>query len=81
VFITGNVTRPGTYPLIGEMTVLQLIAIAGGFQEYADDKHIVVIRTENGRQQYQKFNYKDVVKQKRTAQNIVLKPGDTVVVP
>jgi polysaccharide export outer membrane protein len=81
VFITGNVAKPATYPLNGEMTVLQLIAVAGGLQEYADSKHIVIIRIENGRQQHHKFNYKDVIGQKRTADNIALKPGDTVVVP
>ena len=81
VFITGSVAKPATYPLNGEMTVLQLIAVAGGLQEYADAKNIVVIRTEDGRQQYFKFNYKDVISQKRAAQNVVLKPGDTVVVP
>jgi polysaccharide export outer membrane protein len=81
VFITGNVAKPATYPLNNEMTVLQLIAVAGGILEYADAKHIVVIRTENGRQQYHKFNYKDVVSQKYTVQNISLQPGDTVVVP
>jgi len=81
VYINGNVARPNMYPLVGDMTVLQLIAVAGGLQEYADSKNIKVIRTENGRQQYYKFNYKDVVNQKRTTDNIVLKPGDTVVVP
>lgn len=81
VFITGNVTRPGTYPLAGGINVLQLIALAGGLLEYADAKHIVVMRTEQGRQQTYKFNYKDVIKQKHVEQNIALKPGDTVVVP
>jgi polysaccharide export outer membrane protein len=81
VFITGNVAKPAAYPLNGEMTVLQLIAVAGGLQEYADSKNIVIIQTEGGRQQYRKFNYKDVIRQKHAAQNIVLKPGDTVVVP
>ena len=80
-FITGNVAKPGTYALATNMTVLQLIALAGGLQEYADSKHIVVIRTENGRQQYHPFNYNEVVKQKRPRENIVLEPGDTVVVP
>ena len=46
MFITGQVAKPGTYPLIGDMTVLQLIALAGGLLEYADAKNIVVIRTE-----------------------------------
>lgn len=81
VFITGNVGKPGTYPLSGEMNVLQLIALAGGLAEYADTKNIVVMRNESGRQQSFKFNYKDVVKQKNVQQNIVLKPGDTIVVP
>jgi len=81
VFITGNVAKPGTYDLVGDLTVLQLIAMAGGLQEYADAKGIVVLRTENGRQQSHKFNYKDVIRQKHVEQNMVLKPGDTVVVP
>ena len=81
VFITGNVAKPSSYPLATDMNVLQLIAQAGGLLEYADSEEIVVIRTESGRQQYHKFNYKDVVRQKRTEQNIQLKPGDTVVVP
>ena len=49
VFITGNVAKAGTYPLTGDMTVLQLIAVAGGLLEYADSKNIVVMRTEDGR--------------------------------
>jgi polysaccharide export outer membrane protein len=81
VYITGNVAKPATYSLMGDMTVLQLIAMAGGLQEYAGAKSIVIIRAEGGRQQYHNFNYKDVVKQKHVEQNIVLKPGDTVVVP
>ena len=81
VFITGNVAKPGTYPLGENMTVLQLIALAGGVQEYADSKHIVVIRKDGGREQYFHFNYKDVLRQKNPQQNIVLRPGDTVVVP
>ena len=81
VFITGNVAKPGTYPLTTGMKVLQCIALAGGVLEYADTKNIVVIRNESGRQQYHKFNYNDVIRQKRTEQNRELKPGDTIVVP
>jgi polysaccharide biosynthesis/export protein len=81
VFITGNVAKPATYPLNNDMTVLQLIAVAGGLQDWADAKNILVVRTVDGRQQFHKFNYKDVKNQKQTAQNIALKPGDTVVVP
>lgn len=81
VYITGNVLKPGNYPLTGEMSVLQLIAVAGGLQEYADSKKIVVMRKEEGRDRNFAFNYKDVTKQKNLQQNISLKPGDTVIVP
>ena len=81
VFITGNVAKPGSYSLAGEMNVMQLIALAGGLQEYANSKKIVVMRMENGRQVSRPFNYKDVVQQKRLEQNIQLRAGDTVIVP
>ena len=81
VHILGNVGKAGTYPLAGDMTVLQLIAQAGGLQEYADSKHITVMRKEDGKDVALKFNYKDVMKQKNMQQNILLKPGDTVIVP
>ena len=81
VYVTGNVAKPATYALNGDTTVLQLIAMAGGLQEYADSKHIVVIRNDGAKTQYLKFNYNEVIKQKNPAQNVVLKPGDTVVVP
>jgi polysaccharide biosynthesis/export protein len=81
VHILGNVGKAGTYPLTGDMTVLQLIASAGGLQEYADEKHITVMRKEDGKDRVFKFNYKDVIHQKKLQQNIVLKPGDTVIVP
>jgi polysaccharide export outer membrane protein len=80
VFITGNVAKPGPYPLNGDMTVLQLVAVSGGLLEYADAKNILVMRNENGRQESYKFNYNDVTHQKHLEQNIPLKPGDTVVV-
>jgi polysaccharide biosynthesis/export protein len=81
VYVTGMVVKGGTFPLSGDMTVMQAIALAGGLQEYADSKNIVIIRKEKGQERYFKFNYKDVLKQKNVEQNILLKPGDTVVVP
>ena len=81
VYITGNVGKPGTYALTTDMNVLQLLAQAGGLLDYADNKNIVVIRTEAGRQHHYKFNYNDVIKRKRPEQNIALKPGDMIVVP
>lgn len=80
-FITGEVTRPGEYSLNTQITVLQLIAQAGGFTPFAKTESIVVLRTMNGAQQRLKFRYKEVLQGKKTEQNIALQPGDTVVVP
>jgi polysaccharide export outer membrane protein len=81
VFITGEVNRPGPYPLTSATTVMQLIATAGGLREFANSKKIVIMRKENGKPISLAFNYKDVVSGKNLTQNIELKPGDTVVVP
>jgi polysaccharide export outer membrane protein len=81
VFITGQVATPGAYPLTGPRTVLQLIALAGGLTEYADEKNISIMREENGTTRTFKFNYRDVSKGKNLDQNVQLQPGDTVVVP
>lgn len=81
VFITGEVIRPGSYPLNAPTTVLQLIATAGGLQEYAKSKEISILRLDAGRTLFFRFNYKDVMKQRNVDQNIKLQPGDTVVIP
>jgi len=81
VFITGQVARPGPYNLTSPMTVVQLIAFAGGLLEYADAKNIVIMRTENANPTSYRFNYKEVSERKNLKQNIQLKPGDTVIVP
>lgn len=81
IFITGMVNKIGSFALTAPTTVLQLISMAGGLQDYADEENIRVVRTEKGRQMSYRFNYKDVIKGRRLDQNIVLQPGDTVVVP
>jgi polysaccharide export outer membrane protein len=81
VFITGQVNKPGPYALTGPTTVLQLIAMAGGVNDYAKSQDIVVMRVENGKPVTYPFNYKDLARRKNLKQNIDLKPGDTVVVP
>jgi polysaccharide biosynthesis/export protein len=80
VFVVGEVGKPGAFPLASDMTVLQLIAEAGGLLEHANKKDIVVVRTENGRETRFKFNYNDVLKGKKPAQNLTLQPGDTLLV-
>lgn len=81
VFITGEVEKPGTYPITGPTTVVQLLAMAGGLKEFADGKDILIMRTEGGRQVAYRFNYRWVLKGLNLRQNIELKPGDTVIVP
>ena len=81
VHITGMVGKPGAYGLPTGMTVVQLIASAGGLHEFADSKKIMIVRIEGGKQVAYKFNYKDFVNGKNLKQNIELRPGDTVVVP
>ena len=81
VFITGEIAGPGTYPLSSSMTVMQLIATAGGLREYAKKDKIVIMRFENGEDTLYRFNYKHIIEGKDVLQNIRLKPGDTVIVP
>jgi polysaccharide export outer membrane protein len=80
--ILGQVSKPGTYPLTNASTVLDAIAIAGGFRDFAKQKSIYVLRQNpDGGQSRLPFNYKDVIKGKNSAQNIKLQPRDTIVVP
>jgi polysaccharide biosynthesis/export protein len=81
VYILGEMTRPGAYPLLPGMTVLQALSSAGGFTPFANTKKIYVLRNEGGKQEKFPFNYKDVVKGKNASENIVLKAGDQIVVP
>lgn len=80
VFVIGEVAKPGPVMLTSEMNVLQVISEAGGFLEHANKGNVAIVRSENGREQRLKFNYKDVVKGKNVEQNIVLRPGDTILV-
>jgi polysaccharide export outer membrane protein len=81
VYITGEVTKAGAYPLLPQMTILQALSSAGGFTQFANMKKIYMFRTVDGKQVKFPFNYKDVINGKNTDQNVVLKPGDTIVVP
>lgn len=80
VFVTGEVVHSGPLALLPHMTMLQALAQAG-FTQFANLKSIYLLRTENGKQVKLPFNYKDVVKGNHPEQNILLKPGDTLVVP
>jgi polysaccharide export outer membrane protein len=79
VYVTGEVARPGAYPLLPNMTALQALTSGGGFTQFANLKKIYILRTESGKQVKHPFNYKDVVNGK--AEDFPLRPGDTIVVP
>ncbi len=81
IFVLGKVNSPGKYPLTGPTTVLQALAEAGGLAEWAKGGDIVILRNENGKQVKIEFNYDDVSRGKHLEQNILLEPGDTIVVP
>jgi polysaccharide biosynthesis/export protein len=80
--ILGEVVKPGSYPLISKTTIVDAIATAGGLRDFAKRKGIYVLRRDPGGYEFKYFfNYQDFIKGKNTAQNISLKPNDTVVVP
>ena len=82
VNILGMVARPGAYLLTSSTTVLDAVAMAGGFKDFAKQKSIYVLRqAPDGTQNRLPFNYKEVIKGKNPEQNIRLQAGDTVVVP
>jgi polysaccharide export outer membrane protein len=80
IFVAGEVAHPGAMALLPNMTMLQALSSAG-FTQFANVKGIYLLRTANGQQTKTPFNYKDVVKGNHPEQNIILKPGDTIVVP
>jgi polysaccharide export outer membrane protein len=80
VYILGQVSKPGGFPLVAPTNVLQLIASAGGLTNYANRKGIVVLRQSKEGTKKIRFNYNNVTHGDGT-QNISLQPGDTVVVP
>jgi polysaccharide biosynthesis/export protein len=80
--ILGMVSRPGSFPISNAATVLDAIALAGGFRDFAKQKSIYILRQNaDGTQTRLPFNYKEVVKGQNPAQNIKLQPRDTIVVP
>lgn len=80
--ILGQVIRPGSFPMASAVTVLDAIAVAGGFKDFAKQKSIYILRQNaDGTQTRLPFNYKDVVNGRKTEQNIKLQPQDTIVVP
>ncbi|MBW2217385.1 MAG: polysaccharide biosynthesis/export family protein [Deltaproteobacteria bacterium] len=81
IYVIGNVNQQSPIPLQANMTVLQALSTAGGFSQWADQKNIIIVRREGGKEIQISFNYKELVSGKKVEQNIVLQPNDTIVVP
>ena len=81
VSVLGRVVRPGVYPITGNTTLVEAISMAGGFTEWANKGKITVITTEGGEETKLTVNYKKIASGKDPSQNIVLKRGDTIIVP
>jgi polysaccharide export outer membrane protein len=81
VYVIGKVNRPGDFPLIGSIDVMQALSLAGGATPFADANGIRILRRDGKRQSSIPFRYNDVERGRRLEQNILLQSGDTVVVP
>jgi len=81
VYISGQVKNPGVYRLRSETSLLQIIPMAGGFTDWANQKKILIIRKENGKEKRIIVNYKKIVKGDDPDSNLILKAGDTIIVP
>lgn len=80
--VLGMVMRPGSFPLTKATTVLDAIAVAGGFRDFAKQKDIYILRRgPDGSQKRLPFNYKEVIKGKNSSQNVAVETNDTIVVP
>jgi polysaccharide export outer membrane protein len=81
VFVIGKVARPGDFPLLRPIDVIQAISMAGGVTPFANTNNIRVLHREGQHQTSVRFRYSDVAKGRHLDQNILLQSGDTVIVP
>ena len=81
VFVIGKVNRPGDFPLLRPIDVMQAISMAGGVTPLASADHIRVLHREGARQTSVRFRYSEVTKGRHLEQNVLLQSGDTVIVP
>ena len=80
-YVVGKVSRPGPVIMSNQTNVMQALAMAGGTVQFAELKHIVILRGQGGAQTAIEFNYDEVQNGEALEQNVVLQPGDVVVVP
>lgn len=80
-YVLGKVIRPGPLVISGPLTVLQAISTVGGFDKFADEGGIKVIRAKSDGQEVLPVNYKDIISGRDMSTNIRLEGGDTIVIP
>lgn len=80
-YVVGQVGQPGEFPIEFPLTILQAIARSGGFQEWAKREEIKVVRRTGGKEEFLSFDYDAFIKGKNLQQNVLIAPGDTVIVP
>lgn len=81
IYVIGKVNKPGEYPVIRNVDVMQALSMAGGINPFGQGDEITILRRVDGAQQSIPFNYDDVESGRDLEQNIILRPGDVVVVP
>ena len=81
VYVLGKVQNPGGIDVEKPITVLQALALAGGFADFADENDMTIIRSLGNKNLTFEFKYNDVIRGKKPEQNITLRSGDVVVVP
>lgn len=80
--ILGMISKPGTYPLGLPLTIMDAIALGGGFRDFAKTKDVYILRQKADGSEYRiHFNYKDFIKGKNPDQNVRIEPRDTIIVP
>ena len=81
IFVIGKVNKPGSFPMNSPTDVVQVLSLAGGFTPYADSESIQILRRTGGKQHIILFDYSKIADGKALETNILLKSGDTIVVP
>jgi polysaccharide export outer membrane protein len=81
IYVLGEVNAPGAYPIRDRLTVLQALALAGGFSEFARRNEMALIRLEGDSQKLTEISFREILKTADPAQNLLLKRGDTLVIP
>ncbi len=80
-YVLGQILRPGEYTLSYPVSILQAIARAGGFAEWAKREKVIVVRRQAGKETIIPFNYDKFIEGKDLGKNLALQPGDTLIVP